>query len=175
MASSFTITSFLVSFFLSILFTSTIVKGDLVSDICAKTPNATLCETLLRSDPHSKTADLETLGAITFNMTSKLIDSTSALVTSLRDNATNATLKEVYSKCIDQYAFVELSRENAEGYFKDKKCGQVVHFMSRSIGDLLTCDSSFFEHSVVEDEKLQQASFSLEQYCSAIIVMAVRL
>ncbi|OIT34614.1 hypothetical protein A4A49_51632 [Nicotiana attenuata] len=175
MASSFIITSFLVSFFLSILFTSTTVKGDLVGEICAKTPNATLCETLIRSDPRSKTADLDILGTITFNMTSKLIDSTSALLTSLRDKATNATLKEVYSKCIDQYAFVELSRENAEGFFKAKKCGQVVHFMSRSIGDLVACNGSFFEHSVVEDEKLIQASSSLEQYCNAIIVMAIRL
>ncbi|WMV59160.1 hypothetical protein MTR67_052545, partial [Solanum verrucosum] len=88
-----------------ILFTSSIVKGDLVADVCARASQPPLCEKLIRSDPRSKTKDLDILGAITFNMTTPLIRSTIDLSFSLRDNATNPTLKRVYLDCGSYIAY----------------------------------------------------------------------
>ena len=108
------------------------MKGDLVTDVCIKTPVSSLCEKFLRSDPHSKTIDLETLGLITLNMTTDLIKSTSTLVNSLIDKTKNAKLKELYTSCSWFYTFVEYSRESAIGYYGIKKYKRVIYFRLKS-------------------------------------------
>lgn len=48
--------------------------------------------------------------------------------------------------------------------------------MTESIGDVRACDYGFTHKSIHEqDEKLKQASLSLQQYFTAIIVIAIRL
>uniref|UniRef100_M1DZE8 Pectinesterase inhibitor n=1 Tax=Solanum tuberosum TaxID=4113 RepID=M1DZE8_SOLTU len=176
MATSLILTSFFSYALLSILFTSTFVKGDLVTNVCIKTSVPSLCEKLLRSDPRSKTADLKTLGTITLNMTTDLIKSTSTMVNSLIDKTKNATFKELYTSCSSFYTYVEYSREIAIGYYGVKNYGQVIFYMTESISDVRSCDYGFVYKSVYEeDEKLRQASLSLQQYFTAIIVIAIRL
>jgi len=166
-------TSFFTYVLFSILFTSTLVKGDLVTDVCIKTPVLSLCEKLLRSDPRSKTADLETLGTIAFNMTSDLITSTSTMVEFLYDNATSTAMRELFRFCSSYYAYVEVCTENAIGYYKDKNYGQLVNFMTKSIDEVRLCDKSLRYKD--ENKNLKQASLSLQQYFIAIIVIAIRL
>ncbi|XP_055824573.1 pectinesterase inhibitor-like [Solanum dulcamara] len=176
MATSLFLTSFFPYVLLSILFTSTIVKGeDLVTKVCVKTPDPSLCEKLLRLNPDSKTADLQTLGVIAFSLTSDLIVSTSDRVRSLRDNATNPKLKEQYSTCSSAYYATLMDRENGREFFMAKGYGQVNYFMTIALGNLRGCDKGFQSKFLDQDEKLKQASLSLQQYCFAIIVIGVLL
>ncbi|KAG5593741.1 hypothetical protein H5410_034973 [Solanum commersonii] len=116
-----------------------------------------------RFNPRSKTADLETLGTIAFNMTSDLITSTSTMVEFLYDNATSMEMRELFQVCT----------ENAIGYYKDKNYEQVVNFMTKSIDEVRLCDKSLRYKD--ENKNLKQASLSLQQYFIAIIVIVIRL
>ncbi|OIT26182.1 hypothetical protein A4A49_63845 [Nicotiana attenuata] len=176
MASSF-LTSFLVSFLLSILlFTSTNVKGDLVTDVCVNALDPSLCEKLIRSDPRSnKTTNLETLGAITFNLTIPLVKSTISMVFSLRDNAADPTLKGLYQQCAAHYTDADMRIIFGKGAFFHKDTVDVFEFLSQSIYNLQACDNSFSKQKLDEDEKLKQDSLSLQNLCTAIKSMASHL
>nr|XP_009591316.1 pectinesterase inhibitor-like [Nicotiana tomentosiformis] len=170
---AFSLNNFLVNALLLTISSSfSIVKADLVSDVCSKVTRPTICEQALRSDPHTKTAaNLEALGFIAIDLAQSTTKSTINLIDSLLKGATDPTLKSRYNSCKENYADASDNLAECPGFLKAKDYGSLNARASAALDDPDSCDDNFSQ-APAEPAGLKQASLKLQSLCAAIDVIS---
>ncbi|KAF3676975.1 hypothetical protein CQW23_08277 [Capsicum baccatum] len=168
MALSYISASFVIVSLLSISFTLTSVRADLINDVCSKALKPAICLSTLNGDPRSKGANLEGLATISIDISLKNAQSTRGLVNSLLKQATDQQAKTRYSSCLENYndAIDELGGLPSLLKSKDYS-GLNIHASAASDGPS-TCDDNFTS----EEPQLKAASEKLQGIISIILVIS---
>ncbi|PSS30742.1 Pectinesterase, partial [Actinidia chinensis var. chinensis] len=124
------------------------VTADLISQVCSKTLNPSLCSDTLKSDPRSATADLKGLGQISIDKAQTNAKQASGTIASLSKQATDPKVKNLINAC-----------------------DRALAALSEPVG----CDNSFKKPPVPETLALQQANTKLEGLCSVVVDVADKL
>ncbi|KAK4735215.1 hypothetical protein R3W88_009476 [Solanum pinnatisectum] len=162
---------FLLVSLLSISFTLTSVRADLISDVCSKTQKPAICLSALRGDSRSKGANLEGLAAISIDISLKNMQSAHDLVNTLFKQATDPKLKTRYSSCLENYndGIDDLRGLPALLKFRDY-AGLNIH-ASAALDDPSTCDDNFSDLPA-EAPQLKAASDKVQGLIGIILVIS---
>ncbi|KAM3319177.1 pectinesterase inhibitor-like [Capsicum chacoense] len=172
MALSHISTSFLIVSRLSIFFTLTNVRADLINDVCSKTKKPATCLSALNGDPRSKSATLEGLATISIDISLKNTQSGRDLANSLLKQATDPKLKTRYNSCLEKiYNDTIDDLKELPPFLKSKDCiGLNVH-ASAALDGPITCDDNF-SSPPAEALQLKAASDKLVELIDIILVIS---
>ncbi|PHT53813.1 Pectinesterase inhibitor [Capsicum baccatum] len=171
MALSHISTSCLIVSLLSIFFTLTNVRADLINDVCSKTKKPATCLSALNGDPRSKSATLEGLATISIDISLKNTQSGRDLVNSLLKQATDPKLKTRYNSCLENYNDTIDDLKELPPFLKSKDyIGLNVH-SSAALDGPITCDDNF-SSPPAEALQLKAASDKLVELIDIILVIS---
>ncbi|KAM3319176.1 pectinesterase inhibitor-like [Capsicum chacoense] len=171
MALTYISVSFLIVSLLSIFFTSTSVRADLINDVCSKTQKPAICLSALKGDPRSKNANLEGLATISIDISLKNMQSGRDLVNSLLKQATDSKLKTRYDSCLENYNDSIDDLKELPPFLKSKDyLGLNVH-ASAALNGPTTCDDNF-SSPPAEAPQLKAASDKLVELIEIILVIS---
>ncbi|PHU23695.1 hypothetical protein BC332_08802 [Capsicum chinense] len=168
MALSYSSVSFLIVSLLSIFFTLTSVKADLIDSVCSKSSDKVVCFSALRDDPRSKGANPEGLAAIAIELSQKKATSVYNLVSALLKQITDPKLKMRYSSCLESFNDAINNLGKLPGYLKSKDYYNLSTHASAAIGAPTTCDNNFLE-APAEVVQLRDASHNLRGLIDVIL------
>lgn len=172
MAVSYNPAIFLIVSLLSISFTLTIAKADLIGDVCSKAQKPALCLSALNADPRSKGANLEGLATISIDISQKNAQTVRDLVNTLLKQATDPKLKTRYDSCLENYNDAVDDLGELPGFLKSKDyLGLNVH-ASAAFDGPTTCDDNFSETPPAEAPQLKDASDKLQGLIDIILVIS---
>ncbi|XP_057481742.1 pectinesterase inhibitor-like [Actinidia eriantha] len=167
----------LMVFFISLSFARPEIKAtaDLISQVCSKTLNPSLCSDTLKSDPRSATADLKGLGQISIDKAQSNAKQASGTIASLSKQTTDPKVKNLINGCGTDYqdAVDELNEAT-----QSLKFGDIFSLRQRALAALsypVGCDNSFKKPPVTEPLVLKQANTKLEGLCSVVVAVADKL
>ncbi|PHU23697.1 Pectinesterase inhibitor [Capsicum chinense] len=164
-------TSFLIVSLLSIFFTLTNVRADLINDVCSKTKKPATCLSALNGDLRSKSATLEGLATISIDISLKNTQSGRDLVNSLLKQATDPKLKTRYNSCLENYNDTIDDLKELPPFLKSKDyIGLNVH-ASAALDGPITCDDNF-SSPPAEALQLKAASDKLVELIDIILVIS---
>ncbi|CAN4088055.1 unnamed protein product [Withania somnifera] len=163
--------SILVVFLLSISFTLTSVRADLINDVCSKAIKPDICSSALNGDPRSKGADLTGLATIAIDLSLKNAQSTRDLVSSLVKQATDPTSKTRYSSCLENYNDAIAEIGGLPVLLKSKDYAGLNIHASAAEDYPSTCDDNF-SGQPAEAPQLKAASDKLQGLISIILVIS---
>ncbi|KAM3319178.1 pectinesterase inhibitor [Capsicum chacoense] len=170
MAVSYSSVSFLIVSLLSIFFTITSVKADLIDSVCSKSSDKVVCFSALRDDPRSKGANPEGLAAIAIELSQKKATSVYNLVSALLKQTTDPKLKMRYSSCLESFNDAINNLGKLPGYLKSKDYYNLSTHASAAIGAPTTCDNNFLE-APAEVLQLRDASHNLRGLIDVILCL----
>ncbi|XP_004236545.1 pectinesterase inhibitor-like [Solanum lycopersicum] len=162
--------NFAIFMILSISFTLTSVKGDLIDEICSKTDVKKVCYYALREDPRSKGAKPEGLMAIVIDLSQKNATFACNLVSTLLKGTTDPKLKSRYTLCLGNYNKASDIVAKMPDLLKSKDYYGLSANASAAIREPSTCDNNFIEPPV-EVPKLREASDNLRGLIDVILVL----
>ncbi|KAF7145923.1 hypothetical protein RHSIM_Rhsim04G0244000 [Rhododendron simsii] len=149
----------------------------LINQICSQTLNPSLCLQVLESDTRSTRADLRGLGKISIDIARKDAKQMSNLVTSLKKEATNSSLKERYDYCVELYGDA-VDDLNGVGQILNKKvlCPlDISNFRvqaSTACSEPNFCEDGFDEGWLQnEPSKLKEGSKKYFNLCEIVLVI----
>ncbi|MCD7464777.1 hypothetical protein HAX54_053406 [Datura stramonium] len=171
MALSYNSASFLIVSLLSISFTLTIVKADLIDDVCSNAQKPALCLSALRADSRSKDANLEGLATISIDISLKNAQSARDLVNTLLKQATDPKLKTRYDSCLENYNDAVDDLRGLPALLKSKDYGGLNIHASAALDDPSTCDDNFSEPPA-QSPQLKAASDNLQGLVGIILVIS---
>ncbi|XP_057476688.1 pectinesterase inhibitor [Actinidia eriantha] len=178
MAFSYCSSSLFVSLLLVILFISPSsqrpsVKAEnhLISEICPKTRNPSLCLQALKSDPRSASKDLKGLGQFSIDIAEVFAKQTSKIIASLTNQATDPKLKGRYETCSENYSDAIDSLGQANQFLKSGDYNSLNIYASAAFDGAVTCEDSF-EGPPDIPTQLHQADLKLEDLCDIILVIS---
>ncbi|XP_055826186.1 pectinesterase inhibitor-like [Solanum dulcamara] len=174
MALSYNFAIFLIASVLSILFTLTSVKADLINDVCSKTQKPAICLSALNGDPRSKGANLEGLGTISIDLSQKNAKSTHDLVSTLLTQATDPNLKRRYTSCLENYNDALNNLGELYGFLNSKDYDSLNIHASAASDDPSTCDDNF-SGPPTESPQLKDASDKLQGLIGITLVISNQL
>ncbi|RAL38601.1 hypothetical protein DM860_002579 [Cuscuta australis] len=160
---------------LVVAFSRTNATTDLIGSICRKAQRPATCTRALRSDPRTKSADLNTLAAIAIDVSTKHAKTSHALVQSLITRAKNPKSKSRYSSCLDNYQDSIDSLQRCLDFLKNKDYGSLDSYASGALDFPETCDNDFEEAAARESGKLKAASVKLQDLCDVILIISSKL
>ncbi|KAH7842499.1 hypothetical protein Vadar_006004 [Vaccinium darrowii] len=162
---------FLLPLFLSI----SLSTSDLISEICSKTQNPSLCLQALRSDPRSARADLKGLALISIEIAkTNAIQTKSNLIAKLSKEATSPALKERYDQCAETYGDTIDNLKVARTALNSRDIDTFTVRASAAFDGPDTCDDGF-EGPPAEPAQLRGANKELEGLCSIVLAIGARL
>ncbi|XP_055826187.1 pectinesterase inhibitor-like [Solanum dulcamara] len=170
MAHPYNFATILIVSLLSISFTLTSVKADLIDEICSKTENKEVCYYALKEDPRSKGANLEGLMTITIDLSQKNATFTCNLVSMLLKKAIDPKLTMRYASCLKNFNDANNNLEKLPDLLKSKDYYGMHTNASAAIRDPFTCDNSFLEPPV-EAPELKDASDKLRGLIDVILIL----
>ncbi|XP_015069537.1 pectinesterase inhibitor-like [Solanum pennellii] len=165
---------FLLVSLLSISFTLTNVRADLISDVCSKALKPAICLSALRGDSRSKGANLEGLAAISIDLSLKNMQSAHDLVNTLLKQATDPKLKTRYSSCLENYNDGIDELRGLPALLKSGDYSGLNIHASAALDDPSTCDDNF-SGPPVEAPQLKAASDKVQGLISIILVISNQL
>ncbi|KAF3676973.1 putative pectinesterase inhibitor-like [Capsicum annuum] len=171
MALSHIATSFLIVSLLSIFFTLTNVRADLINDVCSKTKKPTTCLSALNGDLRSKSATLEGLATISIDISLKNTQSGRDLVNSLLKQATDPKLKTRYNSCLENYNDTIDDLKELPPFLKSKDYIGLNVRASAALDGPITCDDNF-SSPPAEALQLKAASDKLVELIDIILVIS---
>ncbi|XP_010054540.1 putative invertase inhibitor [Eucalyptus grandis] len=123
--------------------------NDIVVDTCKKVSSRDLsydfCVQALRSDPKSRTADLQGLGLVALNLLERNVTSTGSYVQQLLKRKWDRFVRVRLSDCSELYSEAVLhTRESIEAY-RAKRYPDVQNWLSMVDTAADTCESQFKE------------------------------
>ncbi|PHT53812.1 hypothetical protein CQW23_08274 [Capsicum baccatum] len=172
MAVSYSSVSFLIVSLLSIFFTLTSVKADLIDSVCSKSSDKVVCFSALRDDPRSKGANPEGLAAIAIELSQKKATSVYNLVSALLKQTTDPKLKMRYSSCLESFNDAINNLGKLPGYLKSKDYYNLSTHASAAIRAPTTCDNNFLE-APAEVLQLRDASHNLRGLIDVILLLCI--
>ncbi|KAJ8750753.1 hypothetical protein K2173_015934 [Erythroxylum novogranatense] len=125
---------------------------DLVSTACNHTLYVELCESSLRSDPRSKTWDLQGLASIALNINIANGVRTRDRIHSLKSTADNKTLSGV-NVCSEEYSDAVQNLQEAIGALRNRSFDSVNTLVSSAMTDSETCEEGFEVEMTISDWK----------------------
>ncbi|KAI8561908.1 hypothetical protein RHMOL_Rhmol04G0378700 [Rhododendron molle] len=168
---SFSSLFFLLPLFLSI----SLSTSDLISEICSKTQNPSLCLQALRSDRRSARADLKGLALISIDIAqSNAKQTANQLIPALSRGATSPKLKGRYDTCAENYGDTIDNLNEARTALNARDIGTFRIRASAALDGPDTCEDSF-EGPPAEPKQLRDANNKLEGLCSIILAIGARL
>ncbi|XP_059311158.1 pectinesterase inhibitor-like [Lycium ferocissimum] len=174
MALSYNSAPFLFVSLLSISFTLTSVRADLVAEVCSKTLKPAICLSALRADPRSKGADLVVLATVAIGISQTNATSVRNLVSTLLKQATDPKLKTRYDSCLESYNDAIYVLGGLPDDLKSKDYDSLnVHAGAATTG-ASTCDDDF-EGPPAEAPQLKDASDKLQGLIDIIVVISYLL
>ncbi|KAM7463182.1 hypothetical protein LguiA_031303 [Lonicera macranthoides] len=146
-------------------------NNDLVSQICSKTINPSVCLATLRSDPRSAKADLRELGHISINLARNSAKSTITLIGTLSEKAKDPILKERLTSCSGNYLDAVSDLDDAEESLSSGDFpGMNIRASAASDGPD-DCDDEFNTRPA-EPPQLKTRGEILKYICSAVLVIS---
>ncbi|XP_049393530.1 pectinesterase inhibitor-like [Solanum stenotomum] len=170
MAHSYNFAIFMIVSLLPISFTLTIVKADLIDEICSKTVIKDVCYYALREDPRSKGANPEDLMAIVIDLTQKNATFTCNLVSTLLKETTDPKLKTRYTLCLGNFNKASNILVKFPNLLRSKDYYGLSANASAAIREPSNCDNNFLEPPV-EVPELREASDNLRGLIDVILVL----
>ncbi|KAK4486825.1 hypothetical protein RD792_006583 [Penstemon davidsonii] len=147
------------------------IQADLISDVCSKSTNPTLCNQALRSDPRSRGADLISLGQIAV---AKARDASLATLNVAKSLASGATKGKAES-CIENCKDAIFNLNDCSTLLKRFNRGSISDLQTKgsaALTDIDTCDDDF---GSTEPPKLKQASQTAQDLIDTTLVIFNRL
>ncbi|KAK6288508.1 PREDICTED: pectinesterase inhibitor [Theobroma cacao] len=97
----------------SVIHPSSSVPNETLVAICSKTYNPILCESILRGDPRTSSADLPELSLVSINLTIEQAANNSQVFVEFHDNTTDPALKKGFNSCVELYQLMEDNLDKA--------------------------------------------------------------
>lgn len=172
---SFNTFSSLFFFLLPLFLSISLSTSDLISEICSKTQNPSLCLQALRSDRRSARADLKGLALISIDIAqSNAKQTANQLIPALSRGATSPKLKGRYDTCAENYRETIDNLNQARTALNARDIGTFRTRASAALDGPDTCEDSF-EGPPAEPKQLRDANNKLEGLCSIILAIGARL
>ncbi|XP_058211882.1 pectinesterase inhibitor-like [Rhododendron vialii] len=173
---AYSLNSFSSLFFLLPLFLSIgLSTSDLISEVCSKTQNPSLCLQALRSDRRSARADLKGLALISIDIAeSNAKQTANQLIPALSKRATSPELRGRYDTCAKNYKDTIDNLNKARTALNARDIRTFFAMASAALDGLDNCEDSF-EGPPAEPKQLRDANNKLKGLCSIILAIGARL
>ncbi|KAK4420923.1 hypothetical protein Salat_2042800 [Sesamum alatum] len=132
--------------FLLLLLLNTCQAHDLIADVCSESDNPTLCNRILRSDPHSSQAQIPTLCEIIVQKALASIEAALDVAKSL----SKGTNKEKCDVCAKSYSNAIDNLRECLRLLKMNDRSSITTILQKRVSkiriDITTCDAEFGEN-----------------------------
>lgn len=143
-------------------------QADLVSTVCSKSTNPSLCNQVMGSDPRSKGAGLPVLGQIAIEKSQAAVNAATAVVKTVPPKG---RIKGVIDTCVENFSdAIDDLNDSKQSLKSGDKQGLNLH-ASAAVASVQTCDDEF-NTAGGEPGNVAQATKKASEIIDVILVIS---
>lgn len=147
------------------------VTDDVLSTVCSKTKNPSLCLQTLKADPRAATGDLKGLCQVSIDLALAKAKDTKNYIGSLIGQSNGPSLKEKYLSCSENYENSIGDLQDATGLLNSGDYNGVNLHASAAMTETDDCEENFKEPPF-DPSQLPKRDEDFDFLCSIILVIS---